>query len=201
MNFRIESTRWTRSFEMTLGSEKPTGYREISFALKPTHVGSALRLASGGRLLERGKWNVWLSVSEAPPDAPWKGVVALHSPSKDEESRLLQFSLKLTHDEMDECWNAVMRGVVPETVRLDLREDAPAIVWSKEHKFDREWQDAEHPHVELSSASFAYDDKSDRSIEQQRSLVDLFKRRLLPQSGLIIVGLLIAILLVLIFRR
>jgi hypothetical protein len=195
MNFRIETTRWTRSFEMALGSDKQTGYREISFALKPSHLGSPLHLASGGTLLERGNWNIWLSVSEAPPDVPWKGVAALHPASK-EESRLLQFSLKLTREEMDECWNAVMRGVVPETVRLDLRQDAPAIVWSKEHKFDKEWQDSEHPHVELSSASFHYDYKLDRAMEQ-RSPLDLVKR----QSGPIIVGLLIAILIADIFRR
>jgi hypothetical protein len=203
MRFSVLSASWTRALDMSLGSDPPTGYREITFTLQPDHIGGPLYLRTGGTLLGYGKkkWHVGLTVSETSKDAPWKGLATVYPPDESEEERFLFFSLKLTREEMDDCWNALVRGVRPATVTLDLHEKEPAILRSKEHKYDMEWNDKDHAHVELRGASFRYVDGSSQNTASQQHVVDALKEIRIPKLGPIIVGLLAAILMVLIFKR
>jgi hypothetical protein len=186
--------------DMSLRSEAPTGFRTITYTLERDHTPS-LRLATGGLLLGYGKlkWHVQLSVAEAPKDAPWKGVAALYPQSERNEERHLHFSLKLTREEMDECWNGVLGGVIPESVSLVLREDPPAITGGEGLKiFDKTWNDAAHPHVELASASFRY---AAPSSQRQRALLEAVERFQKSKVPMIVIGLLTAIFIAVALRR
>ena len=76
---------------------------------------------------------------------------------------------------------------------IQLRDRGPEIGWSKTEKSEQEWNDVEHPEVEVRLASFRYEHKQEVPPES--------KPHPLGKPSQYIVGLLAAILAVLFFKR
>ncbi len=202
MNFTVELAHWTRAFGMSTDANKPTGHRQVTLMLRPTGVGEGMYLASGGKLFDEceHKWFVGLALMDAG-SASWKGEASVRLAGRHVASNNLSFSLRLTREEMDECWNAVTRGILPSSVQLDLDDAEPAITWNKQDQYEREWNNVDHRHVALCSASFHYDEKSSQGLQLQRKLLEALTESRVSVLGTIMVSMLVMILVMLVFRR
>ncbi|HZQ01345.1 MAG TPA: hypothetical protein VFB13_17500 [Reyranella sp.] len=200
MDFSVVSAGCTRALEMSKGDEKPNGYRSIRFSLRRKRFGGTwLRLRSGGELLGSHAWSIDLNMSEIEKDCPWKGIASVHRktrPDDNEDFDLLAIALRVSREEMDECWSALMRGMVPKTIDIDLREEAPQVGWSMTHPYDHEWNDIDHRDVEVESASIHYEPEI-KHVPAGTTVAKPLWEKWPPY----IVGLLAAILVVLLVKR
>jgi hypothetical protein len=129
---------------------------------------------------------------------PWKGVVTVH---KDEH--LLHVSLKLTIEEFNDLWDAVVRRVPPSHLRLILRDrERPFAFGTGADKFEKVWNNLEEPHAEVWTAAFVYLPRPvDQALNLKSTILEAISESKLRTYAMATAWLLFCLLIALAFKR